>query len=141
MHGVGADGVGRPAQLDARQLAGRSDERLERENQARGDGATDVRALGAHQVEVRAGAQVDHDRRTAELDLRRQRIGEPIRAGLGGAVDLDLQDPLQAAGVNDERCLAGFRADHAREGRGQGRDHARHRYRIDFAQRVPVEAQ
>src|SRR5207247_673603 len=83
-------------------LARRTDHRPTLTDQSRLDGTAELCALRAHQVEVRARPQVDDDRRTAELVLRGQRVGEPVRAGLGGAIDLDLQDPLQAPGVDDE---------------------------------------
>ncbi len=104
--GIGADGVLRPPQLDARQLAGPPDQRLQRDAEAGGDGAADVGAVGVDHVEVGAGAQVDDDGRAADLDPGRQRVAQPVGAGLGRPVDLDRQDALERGRVDHHRLQA-----------------------------------
>ena len=142
LHGVdrvGADGMRRPLQLDPRQLAGIADQRLEREAQPGSDRAADVRPLGAQQVEVGAGAQVDHDRRAAELGACRQRVAEPIGAGLGRSVDLDAKHVGQGGGVDDERLEADPGPNEALEGAGQGRHDRCQRDRLQLVQAMAVE--
>ncbi len=94
---------GRAPQLDARQLAGVADQRFEREPEPGRDGPPEVGAFGRDDVEVRAGAEVDDDRRSSELDASGQCVGEPIGPCLAGPIDLDRQQALQRVGIDEER--------------------------------------
>ena len=141
VHGVGADRRWRPPQLDARQLAGAADERLEAEPHARRDRAADVGAIGIHQVEVGARSEVDHDGRAAELDARRQGVGEPVGARLGRPVDVDRERALERGGVDDRRLDADPLRDEALPGLGQRRHDAGERHGVELVEAVGVERQ
>ena len=132
---------GRATELDPRQLARPADESLEAQAHPGSDGSADVCAVGIDEVEVRAGAEVDDDGRTAELDACRQGVGEPVRAGLGGAVDPNLERPGQRAGVHDRGLDADALCDQPLPGLGQRRDDAGQRHRVELIEAMRVEGE
>ena len=144
LHGVDrvrADGARRPPQLDPRQLARATDEGLEAERHAGRDGAADVGAVGVDEVEVRARAEVDDDGRPAELDPSRQRVRQPVGAGLRGPVDADGEDALERGGVDDDRLEPDALGDEPLPRLGQGRHDAGDRHRVELVEPVRVEGE
>ena len=95
----------------------------------------------ADEVEVRARAEIDDDGRPAELGLRGQRVRQPVRSRLGGAVDVDLEHAAQGGRVDDHRLHAEPLARQALERGGEGRDHRRERDGVEIGQSAPVEGQ
>ena len=118
-----ADGGLGALQLDARQLRGALEQRLEGDADAGGDGAAHVVALAGDGVEYRGRAEVDDDqRRAVELDC-----GDGVDDAVGADVARAIVEDADAgahAGIDDQRRhLEIAPADFLEDGR-QGRHDA-----------------
>ena len=81
------------------------EERFHRRLDAGSEHATDVLTLGRDDVEVRRGAEVDHDHRSAVAVLRGDGVDDPVGTDLARVVVANRDARLDARPDHEDRCL------------------------------------
>ena len=116
----------RPANADARQPGRRLVQRLDRQVDARRDGAAQIGAVGIYHVESGRGAEIDHHQRLLEQVIGRQRVQQPVRPHLRRRVHADFEAPIQRRAGNQRLHLEPVAAQAAQMIQGRrhhGADH------------------
>src|SRR5512137_1887379 len=129
-HGVPADGVLRPHQLDAEEPRGARDQRLRRGVDTGRDRAADELATSVHAVEAGGGAEVHHDERGAVERDARHAAHHAVRPDLARHVDVEPEvggDP----GLHGQRAHPEVPVAHPLERLLDRRDHVGDRHTGD----------
>src|SRR5918999_3276842 len=125
LHRVLPDHRRRSLQLDAGEAGGTLHQRGRRDLQAGGDHPTEELAVFGDDVEVRAGPEVDDDRRTTEARVGRERVDDPVRTDLARIVRQDRDTRLRAR-TDDQRLGREVTGGHLAELLGDVGDDRRH---------------
>src|SRR5206468_7381670 len=128
-----ADRIGRGRQRKAKESGGAYKERLRRAREPGRECPAEKVALGAHDVEVRRGPEVNDDGRATVPAMRGERIRDPVRPDLRGVVDAQTH-PRFDARADDQSGAIQVTLGEACERSGEWWDHGPEHERVDVVE-------